>query len=308
MVRVLVDCSCLAYKALFTTGDLSQDQKRVGVVFGFLKQILTIAKKFETNRFIFTWDSRNSYRKLYYPQYKSSRRTNLTEQQIIDMQDAFRQFDEIREILLPMMGFNNIYQQSGYEADDLIAHIAMRLPDETIIASTDNDLLQLIHKDRFCPVSLYNFKGVTDENEFRKAWYGLDPIKWAVVKAIAGCGSDEVEGISGVGEMSAAKYLAGVLPDGKMKDRIESNEGKAIARRNMPLVALPYSQGLKPIKIFGLMNDDISVDRFRDIFGQYGFRSLLKDEEVERWTKIFFGGEKDGGKSWPNPIRQIQRD
>ncbi|MFH1685694.1 MAG: hypothetical protein ABH983_05320 [Candidatus Micrarchaeota archaeon] len=168
----------------------------------------------------------------------------------------------------------------------------MRLTDETIIASTDNDFLQLIHRDRFCPVSIYNFKGITDENEFRKAWYGLSPTKWAMVKAIAGCGSDEVEGIAGVGEMSAAKYLAGILPDGKMKDKIESKEGKEIAKRNMPLVALPYSQGLKPIKIFGLYNDDISADRFKAIFGQYGFRSLLKEEDIEKWSKTFFGGKK----------------
>ncbi|MFH1684757.1 MAG: hypothetical protein ABH983_00465, partial [Candidatus Micrarchaeota archaeon] len=305
MVRILVDCSCLAYKALFTTGDLSQDQKRVGVIFGFIKQIFTIAKKFETNRFYFLWDSRNSYRKIHYPPYKSSRRKDMTEQQIIDMKDAFRQFDEIREILLPMMGFNNIYQQSGYEADDLIAHIAMRLPDETIIASTDNDLLQLIHRDRFCPVSIYNFKGVTDEAKFKEAWYGLDPVKWAFVKAIAGCGSDEVEGISGVGEMSAAKYLVGILPDGKMKDKIESDEGKEIAKRNVPLVALPYSQGLKPIKIFGLMDDDISVDKFKAIFGQYGFKSLLKEEEIERWSKSFFGGKKNGGDIGKDAIRRI---
>ncbi|MFH1685693.1 MAG: hypothetical protein ABH983_05315 [Candidatus Micrarchaeota archaeon] len=113
MVRVLVDSSCLAYKALFTTGDLSQDQKRVGVVFGFLKQIFTIAKKFETNKFLFLWDSRNSYRKINYPPYKSSRRKDLTEEQKIDMADAFRQFDEIREVLLPVMGFKNIFKQSG---------------------------------------------------------------------------------------------------------------------------------------------------------------------------------------------------
>jgi 5'-3' exonuclease len=290
---------------LFTTNDLSNDQKRVGGIFGFIKQIFTLAKKFETNRFIFCWDSRNSYRKLRCPSYKSSRRKDLTEAQAIDMQDAFRQFDEIREILLPCMGFNNSYQQSGYEADDLIAHISMRLPDNTIIASTDNDLLQLIRHDRFCPIKIYNFKGVTDEAEFKKAWYGLAPIKWSEVKAIAGCGSDEVKGIVGIGEATAAKYLMGLVK-GKSLEKIESKEGKAIAYGNMSLVCLPYADGLKPIKIWGLYEDSLSLDKFKAVFGQYGFRSLLKEEEIYKWSKSFFGGD-NGGKSGTNSVRKIQR-
>jgi 5'-3' exonuclease len=223
------------------------------------------------------------------------------------MQDAFRQFDEIREILLPVMGFVNNFQQSGYEADDLIAHIAMRIPDDTVIVSTDNDLLQLIHHDRFCPIRFYNFKGITDEVEFRKAMFGLDPIKWAMVKAIAGCSSDEVKGIVGVGETTAAKYLMG-MAHGKVLEKIESEEGKAIAYRNMRLVGLPYCNGLKPIRITELGEDSLSAEKFAAIFGQYGFKSLLKEDEVIRWTRSFFGGQVDGRESWKTSVRKIQRD
>jgi len=288
-------------------GDLSQDQKRVGVIFGFIKQILTLAKKFETNKFVFCWDHRNSYRKLECPSYKASRRKDLTDVQIIDMQDVFRQFDEIRELLLPVMGFVNSFQQSGYEADDLIAHIVYRIPDDTVIVSTDNDLLQLIRHDRFCPVRIYNYKNITDETMFRQAWYGLDPIKWAEVKAIAGCNSDEVKGIVGVGETTAAKYLMG-MAKGKGLERIESKMGKEIAYRNMSLVGLPYCNGLKPIKITEMGEDSLSIEKFKVIFGQYGFRSLLKEEEVDKWTRSFFGGKEDGGESRKASVWKIQRD
>jgi len=289
-------------------GDLSQDQKKVGVVYGFAKQMLTLATKFDSNRFIFCWDSKNSYRKLEYPPYKSNRRKGLTAEQQIDMEDAFRQFDEVREVLLPMMGFRNIYHQSGYEADDLIAHIAWRLPDDTIICSTDNDLLQLLKQDRYCPIRIFNFQKIIDEAEFRKRWFNLEPIKWAHVKAIAGCETDDVEGLGGVGLTLASKYLAGELRPGKIMDKIMSKEGKDTINRNMPLVALPYPNGRKPIKIFGLYDDAITADNFRAIFGQYGFRSLLKDEEAYKWEKIFFGGGENGGKSGTNPVRKIQRD
>lgn len=293
MTRLLIDCSCLCYRSLYTMGDLSNDQKRVGVIFGFIKQILTLAKKFETNKFVFCWDSRNSYRKLEYPWYKSSRRKDLTEEQNADFQDAFRQFDEVRELVLPMMGFKNNFQQNGYEGDDLIAYVACRFPDETIIVSSDNDLLQLIESSRYCSIKFYNFKDLTDKEIFQKTWFGLDPIKWAMVKSIAGCSSDEIPGISGVGEQTAAKYLAGLLPEGKSKDKIESSEGKALFLRNMNLVALPYN-GIKAIKITGIEDDEISEDKFKAIFGQYGFRSLIKDEEVKKWSKLFFNEVLDG--------------
>jgi 5'-3' exonuclease len=280
MVRLLIDCNCLCYKSLFAMGDLSHEEKRVGVVFGFIKQILTLAKKFETNRFVFCWDHRNSYRKIEYPSYKVKRHSKeQTEEQILDITDAFRQFDEIRELVLPTMGFSNIYQQSGYEADDLIAYVAMRRPDDTVIVSTDNDLLQLIYQDRLCPIKIYNFKGITDEAEFRKAWFGIPPIKWS--------------------------YVAGVLK-GKSLEKIESPEGKEIFRRNLPLVALPYN-GIRPINLPEQKEDDIYAAKFKSVFGQYGFKSLLKEEEVAKWSKSFFGGE-DGREHGANPVWKIQRN
>jgi 5'-3' exonuclease len=289
MQRLVVDCSCLCYRSLFSMGDLSNDQKKVQIIFGFLRQIFTLAKTFNSNKFVFCWDSRNSYRKLIYPQYKSSRHKESTEEQRADMDDAFRQFNEIRELLLPSMGFKNIFQQSGYEADDLIAHIVTRLPDDTMIISTDNDLFQLIEDSRYAPIKVYNFKGITDKFLFKKTWYGLDPIKWAFVKAIAGCSTDEVKGIEGVGYSTAAKYLAGILSDGKTKEKIDSKEGKEMFFRNLRLVGLPYS-GLKPIRILELQEDEISKEKFAAIFGQYGFRSLLKEQEIKKWGKLFFKG------------------
>lgn len=291
MVRLVVDCSCLCYKALYTMGDLSENEQRVGVIFGFVKQIFSLAKKFETNRFVFCWDSRNSYRKLYFPEYKNKRRTNLNEGQLNLLQDAFRQFDEIQETLLPMMGFKNSFHQSGYEADDLIAHVVMRFPDDTVIVSTDNDLLQLIYHSRYCPIKVYNYKGITDLDTFKRCFYGLEPTSWAEIKAIAGCNSDNVPGLEGVGEITAARFLTGEL-SGKKADRIKSEDGQAIIKRNRPLVTLPYSLGKKEIKISELYEDEISLDKFKMILGQYGFRSLIKEDEVSKWSSLFFKKEE----------------
>jgi 5'-3' exonuclease len=165
----------------------------------------------------------------------------LSDADMVVMEDAYRQFDEIREEILPYLGFNNSFRQTGYEADDLIGWVSMRIPADYMIISADADLLQLLVDSRYCPVRLYNFKAVTDAKQFSDSLFGIRPIRYGYVKAIAGCDGDCVKGIVGIGEITAAKYVAGVLPDGVAKSKIESKEGKKLAQENMRLVSLPFN-------------------------------------------------------------------
>jgi len=240
------------------------------------------------------------------PEYKANRRNDLTPEEAEDLKIAYSQFDILRDKVLPYMGFSNIFYQNGYEADDLIALICYRLPDDTMIISSDNDLFQLLRQDRFCPVRMWNFKAINDEAHFSQAWHGLKPIDWVKVKAIAGCDGDNVKGIYGIGPDSAAKYVAGILK-GKKLEQIErwKKESKEKWDINFALVTLPFA-GLRPINIKWINSDNISVEKFEAIFGQYGFRSLL-GEGSAKWKEAFFGGNKDGGKSGTPPVRKIQR-
>jgi len=289
-MRLVIDCSYLCYRSLHTLGDLSQGEKKVGIIFGFLRQILKLSDQFKTNKFVFCWDSRKSYRKLIYPDYKGQRRVDMTEEESENYEIALEQFDEIREKVLPYMGFNNIFHQTGYEADDLIAHIVYRIPDDTVIVSADKDLFQLLRKDRFTPVKMWNFNAINDEDRFSGDWFGLKPKDWIKVKAIAGCTSDNIAGLPGVGDLTAAKYVAGALKQERLdaiKNRLSKFEsGYALNHR---LVALPYG-GIKPIRITTLYEDYIDEKKFRLCFGQYGFRSLLYDDQITKWKKSFFGG------------------
>jgi len=269
-------------------GNLSYHEKKVGVIFGFLKQILKLSYDFKTRDFIFCWDSKQSYRKLICPDYKANRQQYASDEERADSELAFVQFDELREKILPYMGFVNIFHQTGYESDDLIAWIVARFPDDTVIVSSDNDLLQLLVDHRFNPVRRWDFKELIDEAWFTKNWHGLKPFDWIRVKAIAGCKTDNVIGVKGVAEPSAAKYVAGLLPDGVKKKSID--DAKDLIDFNIPLVGLPFN-GRKPIRISGIEKDNISEDKFSLTFGQYGFRSLLSGEETKKWTNSFFGGQ-----------------
>jgi len=274
---------------MYAVGGLSYEEKKVGTIFGFLRQILKLSEQFRTKDFIFCWDSKQSYRKLISEDYKANRRKGLSEGEIEDFEIAYSQFDELRDKVLPYMGFKNIFHQTGYEADDLIAWIVMRFPDATVIVSGDHDLFQLLVNNKFCPVAMYNFKVLNDETRFTEDWFGLKPKDWIKVKAIAGCATDNVIGVVGVGELTAAKYLAGILKSGKKVAAIEGAED--LIAFNHRLVGLPFV-GRKAIKIGGLQEDQISADKFRVTFGQYGFRSLISEEGSKGWLDSFFGGAR----------------
>lgn len=279
---LIIDSNNLAYSSFYTFGSLSYLEKKTGVIFGFIQKIFSLAKKFETNEFIFCWDSRKSYRGLIYSEYKANRRKDLSEQEKIDLNLAFNQFMELRIKTLPAMGFNNNLMQVGYEADDLIAKIVYgNRSVDNIIVSTDQDMYQLLDK-----ASIYNHKTkkIIKRGNFVNK-YLIPPDLWAEVKAVAGCSSDNVVGIVGVGELTVIKYLTDKLPDGKIKSRIESDEGKKIIERNRKLVYLPF-QGRKKLEV-DFETDNLSKRRFVNVFVNNGFESLLKKEAIENWAKIF---------------------
>lgn len=278
MTVLIIDCNNLCYSSFYTFGELSYEEKKTGVVFGFLQRILFLAKKFETNRFFFCWDSRKNYRKIIYPQYKQNRRKDLSEQEQIDLKLAFKQFDQLREEVLPGLGFGNIFRQNGYEADDLIAKISKQEGD-MIVVSTDKDLYQLLN---YCNIYNQRTKKIITFKDFVKK-YDIAPRKWAKVKAIMGDPSDNIKGIAGVGEVYALKYMHRELKEGKILDKIIA--GRSIINRNIKLIKLPF-KGKKKINItFG--KDNFSKEKFIDVFVDFGFESFLKKKELEKWVNLF---------------------
>ena len=303
---LVIDCNNLGYASAYATGDLTYEAKPTGVLFGFLSQIYKLAEYFGCGRFVFCWDSRKSYRKKAYPSYKEHRRKDLTSEEWDNLRKVYEQFDLLRKEVLPQMGFSNVFHQAGYEADDLIAHVVQRFPDEYIIVSTDNDLWQLIDKGRkgktFVKVFNPRTKKLIGYKEFVASW-GIEPYKWAEIKAIAGCPSDGIEGVKGVGEATAVKYVLGTLLKGKIRERIESSQ--EIIRRNRPLVTLPYA-GVRPINIEKLEWPQMWTLDFMDVFGRYGFGSFLKEERFEKWAELFGleRGRKEDGERERKRLRK----
>ena len=259
-------------------GDLSHEEQKVGIVFGFMKQILTFSKRFNSAKLVFCWDSKKSFRKKIYPEYK--KRNPFTEEEIVFEKFALKQFIELRTYTLPKFGFKNIFIQTGLEADDIIAAIAHNYNREFVIVSGDEDLYQLLKNN----ISMYSpkKKKIFTEHDFTKQ-YGITPKEWVMVKRIAGCRSDKVIGIDGIGEKRAIQYLKGTL--GKNTKGYQNIlDGQHIIERNKTLVELPF-EGTKIPKLMD--KETFSINNFIDLTDKYGFRSFQQISTMNEWVNQF---------------------
>lgn len=288
---ILIDCSVLVYAAYNAYGTLSYDGKSTGVIYGFLAKILGIAEIFNTNNFIFCWDSKNLHRTRDYPGYKEKRDRKKNEMSEEELGEYFSMVEQKRFLkvhTLPLMGFRNSFCVDGYEADDLLAIWARKLSKNhrVIMVTSDADMYQCLD----C-CSIYNprKKSLYVRELFEKE-YGIKPDQWAMAKAIGGCSGDEVIGIKGVSDpkkstSKALKYLTNNLTKGEIFKRITSDEGQAIIKKNLPIVTTPYREDELPRMI--LKRNKFSKSGFISAFEKYGFYSFLKSKKFNCWKEYF---------------------
>ena len=271
---LIIDANSIAHQAKHSLA-LNYDGAETGVIFGFLLKIIRLAKAYNTNQFVFTWDSKTSLRKQYFPAYKAKRHNKTEEEKEFD-HICYSQFDKLKNNILPSIGFR-CYEAKGYESDDLIASIVYSNHGEFIIISTDNDLYQLLSKD--CSIlkkELYTLEDFKNE-------YGISTTGWSMAKAIAGCISDEIPGISGVGIKIACKFI-------KREMKVSSTtfqhikQNQEIVDFNMPLILLPYKG--TPTIVLEKESPTLSYKAFKTVCTTYGFRSFLEKEYLQKCQKV----------------------
>lgn len=94
------------------------------------------------------------------------------------------------------------------------------------------------------------------------------------MKALAGCTGDNVKGISGVGEITAAKWFAGTLnPTSKAYQDI--NDQLEVHNDNLPLVRLPFPG----LELPGLRDDEVTEERKIKVEIELGMRPSRRAEK-----------------------------
>lgn len=281
---LILDCNFLCHRLKYTMGGLSHGGSPTGVIYGFLKTITALQRQFNTPHIVFCWDSKTSIRQQMYRKYKAHRKDKykgMSKKEIKFEKEFRRQMKLLRRVYLPTIGYKNVFVQPGYEADDIISTVTINLSmkDEAVIVSSDKDLYQLIRPH----VSFYNpAKGkILTYRRFTKK-YGIKPYSWGTLKALAGCVTDNVKGVKGIGEKTAIKFLKGTLKETtKAFKAITSLRGLDIYERNKKLVILPLTGS----KNFMLKEDEISEKGWKEVMEALGMKSLKNKPPIFKRKK-----------------------
>jgi DNA polymerase-1 len=288
--HLAIDCSSFLYAAFYTTGLLAYDGKPTGIIYGFLRKTIKFAERFNTRHVYFCWDHPTNFRKDAYPLYKFNR-IKASPEDLLDKKERDTQAKELRHDTLKAMGFMNHLQQRGYEGDDMLAALAKILNGKHIIMVTaDADMYQCLD---LCDIVNPTTGKIMTRKIFEEK-YKVHPSQWPICKSIGGCFGDNVIGIKGAADPAksekskAIRYVRGELSNGIIYDRIESEEGKQIIKRNLPIVTCPYKP--EDMKTIILRRNKCTKRKFIDVFSRYNFRSMLETKHFDKWEKIFLRG------------------
>ena len=120
----------------------------------------------------------------------------------------------------------------------------------------------------------------------------MTPSEWVEFKCLTGCHTDEVPGIPGIGEVSAAQYIQGTLKNVKKKALIESLEGQEIIKRNRALIELPH-QRTNPIE---LKKPELNEKAFQHWMKKYQIESFFHGKKGDGFS-LFFSKPQEQMKS-----------
>jgi DNA polymerase I len=268
MKWLVLDMGYLCHRAAHSTGALRYQGQATGVVFGVAQALVGMMEQFDTRALVFCFDWGPYHRAKVCPTYKQSRQAKSPE--AAEAQEIIRaQIRDLRDGGLAQCGFRNILAAQGFEADDWAAYVARGLAndgDQVVVVSNDQDLYQVLGPQ----VAIYRPGKPLYTEALFVAEYGIRPALWADVKAIAGCSGDNVPGVRGVGEKTAAKFMAGALsPDSAAYKKII--QGSQVWQDNLEVVRLPWPY---PHLVQPLERHPLPVPVWQRFVDTYGLVSL----------------------------------
>ena len=256
---MLLDGNSLAYRAFFAlpTDMATASGQVTNAVFGFTSMLVNLMKDHQPDLIVAAFDRPEpTFRHEMVPDYKAGR---------AETPDILRQqMGLVRQVVetlkLP------IVEAPGFEADDVIATLATQgrdRGDEVIVVTGDRDTYQLV-EDPLVKV-LYNRRGVSDYVLYDEAGIkertGVTPAQYPQYAALRGDPSDNLPGVPGVGEKTAAKLITTYgdldtvfahVDEATPKLRASLTEYEEQVRRNAeatPLVRdVPLDVGLDDLK------------------------------------------------------------
>ncbi|MEG3252610.1 DNA polymerase I [Streptococcus suis] len=296
---LLIDGSSVAFRAFFALyNQIDRFKSPTGLhtnaIYGFNLMLDHMMKRIEPTHILVAFDAgKTTFRTEMYADYKAGRAKTP---------DEFReQFPFIRQ-MLDAMGVKH-YELDQYEADDIIGTLdkmaeRTEIPFDVTIVSGDKDLIQLTDENTVVEISK---KGVAEFEEFTPAYLmekmGITPTQFIDLKALMGDKSDNIPGVTKIGEKTGLKLLTefgsldGIYENidsmkaSKMKENLIADKEKAFLSRALATIDTnaPIEIGLDDIvyqgpklEELGQFYDDMGFKQLRAQLGTTG----LQEEAV----------------------------
>ena len=202
----LIDGNSLVYRAFFALPEsiATSTGEPTNAIFGFASMLVKLITEYGVTPTIVAWDAGTSGRTETYPQYKAQRQSRP---------DLLREQWPAFEPLVEAFGYHNA-RLEGFEADDVIATIAQRAIAERVpvsIVTGDRDAFQLIDEEGLVTV-MATARGITETKLYDRPAvierYGIAPEQIPDFYGLKGDTSDNIPGVPGIGEKTAAELLA----------------------------------------------------------------------------------------------------
>jgi DNA polymerase-1 len=202
---LLLDGHSLAYRAFFALpveNFSTSTGQPTNAVYGFTSMLINVLRDEKPTHIVVAFDvSRRSFRTEQYAEYKANRNETPT--------DFKGQVSLVKEVLDALR--IPVVEKENYEADDVIATLTARAQAEgmqVLICSGDRDSFQLVSDQ---VTVLYPKRGVSElarmDPAAVQARYAVAPRHYRAIAAMVGETSDNLPGVPGVGEKTAAKWL-----------------------------------------------------------------------------------------------------
>ena len=298
---VLLDAHAILHRGYHAMqGFATRDGRPTGALYGFITMVLKIYEEIKPDYIAACFDlPKPTFRHTSYDGYKAGR-TKTEDALVKQIQESYKLCEALS---VP------VYTYEGFEADDLLGTIAEQIKKDkkyrVVIASGDMDTLQLVDDER---VTVFTLKkgneGVfyTEKKVIER--FGFGPEHIPDYKGLAGDTSDNIIGISGIGDKTATELIkrygsiekiykvikknAHTLIDDGFKERIvkliEEGEEEALfsktlatIRRDAPvLYTHPDKEWL----------ESIDVEKYKAMCDLYEFRSLRNRLESMRGVEV----------------------
>ncbi len=281
----LVDASSFMYRSFHAVRGLSRsDGFPTNAIFGFCNMVRSLLNTYHPDSLALVFDLPDpTFRHETFDAYKAQRKETP--------EDLVKQIPYIKQIS-SLYGLA-LLEKAGFEADDIIGTLASRAKAEgihTAIVTNDKDLMQLV-----CPeiviVHMHGQNSKTYDEKAVQERYGVAPGQVVDLLGLMGDTSDNIPGVPGIGEKTAASLLqrfqtldsvlqqAASIESRKVRENLQQYRDQALLSRELATIRcdVPLDATLDDLKI-----KPADINGLRNVFAELEFTSWLKELPQEQ--------------------------